>query len=80
MLSDIERKVLRVIANYSAGRRRTPTVGELCIKTGRNRGGILAVLEVLANDGYIEWQRSDPDVMTVLEAWERKGAGTWRVR
>lgn len=80
MLSDIERKVLRVIANYSAGRRRTPTVEELCIKTGRNRGGMMTVLEVLANEEYIEWQRSQPDVMTVLEAWERKGAGAWRAR
>ncbi len=80
MLSDIERKVLRVIANYSAGRRRTPTIDELCIKTGRNRGGIMIVLEVLAKEEYIEWQRSEPDVMTVLEAWERKGAGTWQAR
>lgn len=75
MLSDIERKVLRVIANYSTGRRKTPTVDELCIKTGRNRGGIMTVLEVLANEEYIEWQRSEPDNMTILEAWERKGQG-----
>ncbi|RNB77887.1 hypothetical protein [Brevibacillus panacihumi] len=73
MLSDIERKVLRVIANYSAGRRRTPTIDELCIKTGRNRGGIMTVLEVLVREGYIEWQRSLPDQIVVLEAWERKG-------
>lgn len=49
-----------MIGNYSAGRRRTPTVDELCIKTGRNRGGIMTVLEVLAKEEYIEWQRSDP--------------------
>ncbi len=73
MLSDIERKVLRVIGNYSAGRRRTPTVDELCIKTGRNRGGIMTILEVLANEDYIEWKRTEPDKMLVLEAWERKG-------
>ncbi|GIO06192.1 hypothetical protein J31TS6_22200 [Brevibacillus reuszeri] len=75
MLSDIERKVLRVISNYSAGRRRTPTVDELCVKTGRNRGGIMTVLEVLAKEEYIEWQRSEPDKIDVLEAWERKGPG-----
>lgn len=73
MLSDIERKVLRVIANYSAGRRRRPTVDELCIKTGRNRGGIMTVLEVLAREEYIKWQRSEPDKIDLLEAWERKG-------
>ncbi|WP_411502959.1 hypothetical protein [Brevibacillus centrosporus] len=77
MLSDIERKVLRVIANYSAGRRRTPTVDELCIKTGRSRGGIMTVLEVLAKEEYIEWQRSNPDQVVVLEAWERKGPDRW---
>ncbi|HZG80191.1 MAG TPA: hypothetical protein VEZ13_05385 [Brevibacillus sp.] len=77
MLSDIERKILRVIANYSAGRRRTPTIDELCIKTGRNRGGIMTVLEVLVREGYIEWQRSQPDQIVVLEAWERKGGVRW---
>lgn len=79
MLSDIERKVLRVIANYSAGRRRTPTIHELCTKTGRSRGGIMMVLEVLAKEKYIEWMRSAPDDINVLEAWERKrqaAAGT----
>jgi len=77
VLSDIERKILRVIANYSAGRRRTPTIDELCIKTGRNRGGIMTVLEVLVREGYIEWQRSQPDQIVVLEAWERKGGVRW---
>ncbi|MGG1658850.1 hypothetical protein [Brevibacillus sp. NRS-1366] len=72
MLSDIERKVLRVISNYTAGRRRTPTVDELCTKTGRSRGGIMTVLDVLSREEYIEWQQSEPDTMTVLEAWERK--------
>lgn len=75
MLSDIERKVLRVIGNYSAGRRRTPSVDELCIKTGRSRGGIMTVLDVLSREEYIEWQRSEPDKIEVLEAWERKGPG-----
>ncbi|MED4779421.1 hypothetical protein [Brevibacillus choshinensis] len=73
MLSDIERKILRIIANYSAGRRRTPTIDELCVKTGRSRGGIMSVLDVLAREEYIEWQRVEPDKMTVIEAWERKG-------
>lgn len=73
MLSDIERKVLRVIGNYSAGRRRTPSVDELCVKTGRSRGGVMMVLDVLARKEYIEWQRSEPDKIEVLEAWERKG-------
>ncbi|MED4749972.1 hypothetical protein P9361_01055 [Brevibacillus choshinensis] len=80
MLSDIERKVLRVISNFSIGRRRAPSVNELCIKTGRTRGGIMEVLEVLSREEYIEWQRSNPDQMVVLEAWERKGINGWQAR
>lgn len=72
MLSDIERKVLRIIANYSVGTRRTPTIDELCNKTGRTRAGILEVLDALAQEEYIKWQLSFPYEMTVLEAWERR--------
>ena len=80
MLADIERKVLRIIGNYSAGRRRTPTVDELCVKTGRSRGGIMAVLEVLAREDYIEWDRMQPDKIELLEAWERGVNHPWQVR
>lgn len=80
MLSDIERKVLRVIANYSAIRRRTPTIGELSIKTGRSRGGIMEVLEVLRREEYIEWDRMQPDKIELLEAWERGVHHPWRAK
>jgi hypothetical protein len=40
----------------------------------------MTVLEVLSKEEYIEWQRSNPDQIVVLEAWERKGARTWQVR
>lgn len=80
MLADIERKVLRVIANYSAGRRRTPTVDDLCIKTGRTRGRIMGVLEVLKCEEYIEWDRMQPDKIELLEAWERGVHHPWRAR
>ncbi|MBY0055003.1 hypothetical protein H7K32_25930 [Brevibacillus agri] len=80
MLSDIERKVLRIIGNYTVGRRRTPTVDELCIKTGRSRGGIMTVLEVLAREEYIEWNRMQPDDIELLEAWERNGVLKWPLR
>lgn len=79
-LSDIERKVLRVIGNYSAGRRRTPTVDELCIKTGRDRGGIMTILDALTKEEYIEWHRSEPDQMEVFETWERNGVLKWPLR
>ncbi|WP_024984795.1 hypothetical protein [Brevibacillus borstelensis] len=80
MLSDIERKVLRIIGNYSAGRRRTPTIDELCIKTGRSRGGIMEVLGVLKREEYIEWDRMQPDKIELLEAWERGVHHPWQVR
>lgn len=80
MLSDIERKVLRIIGNYTVGRRRTPTIDELCIKTGRRRGGIMTVLEVLAREEYIEWNRMQPDDIELLEAWERNGVLRWPLR
>jgi DNA-binding FadR family transcriptional regulator len=72
MLQDIERKVLRIIANFSVGRRRTPTVDELCVKTGRSRSSVLEVLAALAREEYIEWDRSHPDDIKLLEAWEKK--------
>lgn len=32
----------------------------------------MMVLEILAKEKYIEWERSFPDAIQVLEAWERK--------
>lgn len=72
MLSDIERKVLRIIGNYSAGRRRLPTIHEIEIKAGRDRRGVMEVLAVLAAEGYILWDEEEPESMVLLEAWERK--------
>jgi len=31
----------------------------------------MTVLDVLVREEYIEWQRSNPDQIVVLEAWER---------
>lgn len=73
LLADIERKILRIIGNYWAMKPRTPTVAELCDKTGRDRDDVLAVLETLAREKYLEWDRSEPDKMDVIETWERKG-------
>jgi DNA-binding FadR family transcriptional regulator len=77
VLQDIERKVLRIIANFSVGRRRTPNVDELCVKTGRSRAGVMEVLAILAREGYIQWDRSHPNDIKLLEAWERKETSGW---
>lgn len=68
MLQDIERKILRILGNYSVGRNRTPTIEELCIKTGRTRIAVMTVLEALAKEEYIQWDRMQPDHVTILEA------------
>ncbi|WP_429845602.1 hypothetical protein [Brevibacillus sp. FIR094] len=73
MLTDIERKVLRIIGNYYAMKPKPPSIDVICVKTGRSREGVMTVLEVLAREEYIEWKRSEPDNMEVITSWERKG-------
>ncbi|AFH60344.1 hypothetical protein ACVNS2_16685 [Paenibacillus caseinilyticus] len=71
MLQDIERKVLRIIGNYWSGRHRCPSIDELMIKTGRSKEGIYKVLQVLAREQYIEWSPTVPQVMLVIDPYER---------
>lgn len=72
MLTDIERKILRIIANFDAGRHRMPTIEELEIKTGRDRAGVMRVLATLAQERYIEWKKEQPNNIVLLQAWERE--------
>lgn len=72
MLADAERKVLRIIANYSAGRKRMPSLMELGRKTGKSREGLLNVLDVLGKEGYILWSSADPERIILIQAWERE--------
>ncbi|GAA4828220.1 hypothetical protein GCM10023310_01200 [Paenibacillus vulneris] len=71
MLKDIERKILRIIGNYFILHKRTPSIQELEIKTGRSREGIMEVLTLLVQERYIEWSPSAPNRIVILEAWER---------
>ncbi|TVY06570.1 hypothetical protein [Paenibacillus cremeus] len=71
MLPDIERKMLRIIANYSALRNYTPTIEDLENKTGRDRQGVLQVLAVLTQEQYIQWSKNEPGYIQLLVAWER---------
>ena len=70
MLSDRDRKLLRIIANYSAGRGRFPTLKELQIKSGRSRPDVMAGLKVLEQERYIELDENG-QIRSLLEAWER---------
>ncbi|MGP0583723.1 hypothetical protein [Paenibacillus timonensis] len=72
MLSDLERKILRILYNFTTQRHRMPTMPELLQKTGRNREDISAGLRVLVEQHYILWPDNPRlDTIVILEAWER---------
>ncbi|MFS1513421.1 hypothetical protein VQL36_13395 [Chengkuizengella sp. SCS-71B] len=50
MLTDLERKVLQILYNFSHSKRRMPTIPELEIKTGKDDKTVRSVLNGL---GYI---------------------------
>ncbi|MEE4577888.1 hypothetical protein [Paenibacillus polymyxa] len=72
MLPDIERKLLRILYNFFAQKRRMPTMNELEIKTGRSVTDIKAGLLALEKDNYITWEdKSDTRHIVIIEGWER---------
>lgn len=74
MLTDYQRKVLRILFNYKGGRRRFPTIHELTVKTGKHKPDVMAALDALVAAEYIHWEdRSDTANIVILEGWERKG-------
>lgn len=72
MLSDLERKLLRILYNFSYQQRRMPTVPELERKTGRTPVDITHALDELVAQEYILWpDRPHLDTITILEPDER---------
>lgn len=73
MLPDLERKVLRILFNFSIQRRRMPMMGELERMTGRSKKDILEGLRHLEREEYIHWPDA-PELhsILVLEAWDRE--------
>lgn len=72
MLSDIERKLLRILYNFSAQKRRMPTMEELEIKTGRRTEDLRTGLLTLEQDNYIAWgDKSFLRDIVILEGWDR---------
>ncbi|MDR6726073.1 hypothetical protein J2W91_004579 [Paenibacillus amylolyticus] len=55
MLDDSERKIHRILHNYSVGRRRFPSMHELMIKTGRAERDITQTLINLEDKLFIIW-------------------------
>lgn len=73
MLTDYQRKVLRILYNYKNGRRRFPTVHELTVKTGKYKPDVIAALDALVSANYIHWgNKSDTANIVILEGWERE--------
>ena len=72
-LSDIERKVLRIIINVSFyGTLPTmPTIADLQKWTGRSRGGVYTVLAGLARKEHIEWSAERPEKIKLLRKEHR---------
>ena len=72
MLSDLERKVLRILFNFSTQRHRMPTKRELERTTGRQYQDIKSALDVLVQQHYIFWPDNPRlDTIVILEGWER---------
>ena len=72
MLSDIERKLLRILFNFFRQKLRMPTMQELEVKTGRSVEDIRTGLLALEQDNYITWEdKSNTQHIVVLEGWER---------
>ncbi|WP_186333632.1 hypothetical protein [Paenibacillus xylanexedens] len=73
MLTDYQRKILRILYNYKGGRRRFPTIHELTVKTGKHKPDVMAALDALVVAEYIHWEdRSDTSNIVILEGWERE--------
>ncbi|MDP5274469.1 hypothetical protein [Chengkuizengella axinellae] len=70
MLTDLQRKVLRILYNYSATRRRMPTIPGLEIKTGKDEKTVRQVLNGLVKGGYIECPDGDTQDIKIIMTWD----------
>ncbi|MEK4113207.1 hypothetical protein MHH92_23355 [Paenibacillus sp. FSL M7-1414] len=74
MLTDYQRKVLRILYNYKGVRRVFPTIHDLMNKTGKDQPDVMAALDVLIAERYIQWDdKPDTANIVILEGWEREG-------
>ncbi len=73
MLSDFERKLLRILYNFGLKYKRNPTKPELERLTNHEYADIEKTLDSLVQKEYIFWpDRPALDTITILEAWERE--------
>ncbi|WP_211745392.1 hypothetical protein [Paenibacillus sp. Marseille-Q4541] len=71
MLPDFERKLLRILYNYSGQRGRMPLMTELEVKTGKSRLMIREALVELERNQFIIWEdKSSTHGILIIEGWE----------
>ncbi|WP_337035783.1 hypothetical protein [Paenibacillus illinoisensis] len=71
MLTDLERKIHRIIYNYSLPRRRMPSMQELMTKTGKSHGEIQKCLTDLEDKLFITWDnKKQVESIKILQGWE----------
>ncbi|MEC0239430.1 hypothetical protein P4H66_06120 [Paenibacillus dokdonensis] len=74
MLEDIDRKILRILYNYSSGRRRLPSMEELVIKTGKTKKDITQCLINLEDQLFIIWENKKyVETIKIIQGWENGG-------
>lgn len=74
MLEDIDRKILRILYNYSSGRRRLPSMEELIIKTGKTKKDIALCLINLEDQLFIIWENKKyVETIKIIQGWEHGG-------
>ena len=74
MMSDLERKLLRIMYNFNVMRYRIPTMDELVTKTGRNINDLKSALEGLEQQRYIWWEdKTQLSGIVILEDSDRDG-------
>lgn len=71
MLRDIERKVLRILWNFSLSHAGSmPYYSELRTKTARPEKEMKIILNKLAEQNFIVWDGHNTDTIKILQGWE----------
>lgn len=74
MLTDHERKLLRILSVSTQMYKRTPSIDVLETKTGYRRGDIMTAIAGLEQQGYIVWPERRIEDIAVIEGFERQPA------
>jgi hypothetical protein len=70
MLSDPERKLLRILNNYILKHRCTPRFNDLKSMTGKREYQIKKSLNILKEKEFIVWDGTSTRSIILIKAWE----------